>query len=134
MLKHFSLKHRLIYFIPGITWFAICIYLLTLPGKDVPQISWMDFYQSDKVVHIIMFFMLCFLFSFAIKNFDNKYSLILIIAIAGLLFGIAMEFVQKYFIPNRSFEIEDMIADGIGCLIAYILWKRQFNKADVDYL
>ncbi len=94
----------------------------------------MDFYQADKLVHIVMFFTLCFLFSFAIRDSYEKYSLVLIITIIGLLFGIAMEFVQKYFIPNRTCDIDDMIADGMGCLISYIWWKRKFNKADVDYL
>ncbi len=134
MLKYYHLKNRFLQFIPGIIWFAICFYLLTIPGKEIPQISWMDFYQADKLVHIVMFFTLCFLFSFAIRDSYEKYSLVLIITIIGLLFGIAMEFVQKYFIPNRTCDIDDMIADGMGCLISYIWWKRKFNKADVDYL
>ncbi len=128
------MKPRFIYFIPGIIWFIISFVLLTLPGTKIPKISWMDFYQSDKIVHIIMFFTLCFLFSFAIKKSDRKYSLIAYIAIVGLVYGIAMEFVQKYCIPFRSCDVDDMIADGIGCLIAYVWWRRQFKKADVDYL
>ena len=128
------MKSRLLHFIPGIVWFIISFILLTIPGKQIPTISWMDFYQSDKIVHIIMFFTLCFLFSFAIRGFDKKYSLIAYIAIAGLVFGIAMEFVQKYFIPFRSCDVDDMIADGIGCLIAYVWWRRRFKKTDVNYL
>ena len=128
------MKYRLLHFIPGIVWFIISFILLTIPGKQIPTISWMDFYQSDKIVHIILFFTLCFLFSFAIKRSDKKYSLIAYIAIAGLVYGIAMEFVQKYFIPFRSCDIDDMIADGIGCLIAYVWWRKRFKKADVSYL
>lgn len=88
----------------------------------------MDFYQADKLVHIFMFFALSFLFSFAIRNSAKKYSLILMIAVGGIIFGIAMEFVQKYFIPNRTCDVEDMIADGIGCLTAYFWWRRKFKK------
>ena len=128
------MKSRPLHFIPGIIWFIISFILLTIPGKQIPTISWMDFYQSDKIVHIILFFTLCFLFSFAIKGSDKKYSLIAYIAIAGLMYGIAMEFVQKYFIPFRSCDVDDMIADGIGCLIDYVWWRRRFKKADVDYL
>ena len=29
-----------------------------------------------------------------------------------------MEFVQKYWIPNRSFELGDIVADSAGCLLA----------------
>jgi VanZ family protein len=38
------------------------------------------------------------------------------IGIAVLAYGIAMEFVQKYFIPNRSFDVGDIIADAAGCI------------------
>ncbi len=88
----------------------------------------MDFYQADKLVHIFMFFTLSFLFSFAVRNADKKYSLILMIAIGGIIFGVAMEFVQKYFIPNRTCDVDDMLADGIGCLAAYFWWRRKFKK------
>ena len=128
------LKNRFLYFVPGILCFITSFILLTLPGKQIPKVSWMDFYQADKVVHIIMFFSLVFLFCFAIKNNYNKYALIARIAIAGLVYGIIMEFVQKYFIPFRSCDADDMIADGIGCLIAYLWWRKKFKKVDSSYL
>jgi len=128
------LKPRFIDFIPAIICFIVSFILLTLPGTEIPKISWMDFYQADKVVHIIMFFSVCFLFDFAIRKSDKKYSLILYISLAGLAYGIAMEFVQKYFIPFRTCDVDDMIADGIGCLLAYVWWRRRFKKTDVSYL
>lgn len=56
------------------------------------------------------------------------------IAIAGIFFGIAMEFVQKYFIPNRTCDVDDMLADGIGCLAAYFWWRRKFKKTEMNHL
>ena len=41
------------------------------------------------------------------------------IMVVGCFYGIAMEFVQKYFIPFRSFDFGDIIADGIGCVAGY---------------
>jgi VanZ family protein len=38
-----------------------------------------------------------------------------------LLYGIAMELVQKYFIPNRSFDFKDVIADTIGIVVGLLL-------------
>ncbi len=74
-----------------------------------------------------MFGLLCFLFSFPLKNFLKKNNWIILIALAGLIFGIAMEFVQKYFIPGRSCEVTDMFADGIGCLMGWWFSKKYFN-------
>ncbi|HEY1872672.1 MAG TPA: hypothetical protein VGG71_16540 [Chitinophagaceae bacterium] len=39
-----------------------------------------------------------------------------------------MEFVQKYFIPNRSFDVTDMIADGIGSVMGVIIFSKMFIK------
>jgi hypothetical protein len=37
--------------------------------------------------------------------------------IVCILFGIGMEFYQKYFVPSRGFEVGDMLADAIGALL-----------------
>jgi VanZ family protein len=43
------------------------------------------------------------------------------IAIYFFLYGIAMELIQKYFIPNRSFDLKDILADGLGCGIGLFI-------------
>lgn len=128
LLKILHLKKRLVYFIPAILCFLFTFYLLTIPGKKLPQIDWIGKFQIDKLVHICMFFTLCFLFSYPLKNVRKKYSIILLIAFAGLIYGIVMEFVQKYFIPFRSCEVTDMLADGAGSFLAYWWMYRKFKK------
>lgn len=78
-----------------------------------------------------MFFTVCLLFCYPFKQFRKRYSIILLIAIASLCYGIVMEFVQKYFIPNRSLEIADMVADGTGSLLAYWFVYRRFKKEEL---
>jgi len=123
------LKSRFIYFIPAILCFLFTFYLLTIPGNDLPEINWIGKYQVDKLIHICMFFTVCFLFCYPFKNAGKRNSIILVIAFAGLIYGIAMELVQKYFIPFRSCDIDDMIADGVGSFLAYWWWFRKFKKA-----
>jgi VanZ family protein len=50
------------------------------------------------------------------------------IAIYFFLYGIAMELVQKYFIPNRSFDLKDILADGLGCSIGLLISGRYIKK------
>ncbi len=39
-----------------------------------------------------------------------------------------MELVQKYFIPNRSFDLKDILADGLGCVIGLLISGRYIKK------
>ena len=50
------------------------------------------------------------------------------VAVYSLFYGIAMEFVQKYFVPNRSFDVADMLADGIGCVLGLYIWMGVIQK------
>jgi VanZ family protein len=50
------------------------------------------------------------------------------IGITWLCYGVAMEFVQEYCIPNRSFDMGDIIADGTGCLLGVIFSTRRYKK------
>lgn len=50
------------------------------------------------------------------------------IALSAIVFGILMEFVQRYFVPGRSFDIGDMIADAAGALAGYFYSRWKFIK------
>ena len=50
------------------------------------------------------------------------------IGLAGLAYGIGMEFVQRYFIPHRSFDIGDIIADGIGSTLGVLFSMKRYLK------
>jgi len=50
------------------------------------------------------------------------------IALSGCVYGIAMEFVQKYWIPNRSFDIGDIIADTIGSIAGLVFATKLLTK------
>ena len=103
--------------LPAIVWFILSFILLTLPGKSLPQIGWMSNLPIDKVIHVFLFFVLVILFFWGIVSskpgIANKRVLVFT-ALAALLYGIVMEFVQKYWVPNRSFDEWDIVADGIG--------------------
>jgi VanZ family protein len=105
-------------FIPAIIWFIISTILLALPGNDLPQSSFFDFPYFDKIVHFTMFFLLTVFFSypFAILLHDKPAikSWFISIALYALAYGIVMEFVQKYFVPGRAFEVADIMFDGFG--------------------
>ncbi len=117
-------------FIPGIAWFFVVLVLLCIPGEDVPSVGWLDKVYFDKWVHCGIFGLLALLFMlpFALSQIDNKEKLQLFIriAIAISLWGITTEFIQKYLIPGRSFDLLDWAADSLGALMAFVFCRIKF--------
>ncbi|GGH77304.1 VanZ family protein [Filimonas zeae] len=111
--------------IPALIFLVLSIYLLTIPGKDLPEVGLFDAIPLfDKWVHMGMFGILVFLFAMAFqKKIQTKPSILPLIALLALAYGIAMEYVQKYCVANRSFDITDILADGAGCAIGWWLAK-----------
>ncbi|MCH5683555.1 VanZ family protein [Niabella sp. W65] len=50
------------------------------------------------------------------------------ITIIGILLGYMMELVQKYFVPNRDYDLWDVVADGIGAIAGLLLSLKIFAK------
>jgi VanZ family protein len=119
-------------FIPGIAWFFIVLIIMCLPGTDIPEIEWLSGINFDKLVHIGTFGLLVILFCWPFYNstFNNKERLqyFIKIAFAVSVWGLTTEFIQKYFISGRAFDLMDWAADSFGALIAYLFCKKVLLK------
>jgi hypothetical protein len=123
-------------FVPGITWFFIVLVLTCLPGKDIPKIGWLNSIYFDKWVHAGMFGGLTFLFSwpFYKSNFSARQRLFYFIkiAIAASIWGLVIEFIQKFYIPSRDFELLDWAADSLGVCLAFLICRKYFIKSPLQ--
>lgn len=131
-LRQKFVKAKFSSFIPALIWIVITTILLVLPGPDIPSISFLDKIYFDKWVHAGLFGGMTFLFSYPfIKNLNATKKLLIYIAIVCALYGVAMEYVQKYFAFERDFDYYDMAADGVGCVIGYfvaVALKQRLKK------
>lgn len=50
------------------------------------------------------------------------------IAIAAWIWALTTEFIQKFFVPDRSFDMYDWAADTFGILIAYTWCRLKYLK------
>lgn len=116
-------------FFPALFWLLTVTILLVLPGSAFPQENWLSRIWFDKWVHIGLFSLLVFFWCWGLTTYrDSKKKYpgwFLLVALAAVLYGAGMEFVQKYFIPNRSFDLLDIMADGIG---AFAGWIYSFGR------
>ena len=115
-------------FLPATIWFIITIILLALPGDDLPHGDLFNIPYFDKYVHFGMFFILTFLFCWPFldkyQHFQPWKSTGFKIALYVILYGVAMEFVQKYFVRGRSFDVFDILFDSLGSFGGLIgIWR-----------
>ena len=94
-----------------------------MPTDALPSSGNLEIPYLDKYVHIIFFgaFVGLWCYYFSTKQFSHR--LLKIIFFSVYLFavvnGIAIEYIQLYFIPNRSFDQGDIIADIISAGMGY---------------
>lgn len=107
-----------------IAWTLITIVLLCLPGSSLPGdgIQLFEIPNFDKIVHIMLFGGIVLFWGgyyAGYRPLDRPWiKLIIILAILSTGLGIVLEYVQFYFIPQRSFDKYDIVADACGSLLA----------------
>ncbi len=111
---------------PALVWSVTIFILLIIPGKELPPGP--ELPNFDKVIHIILFGGQVWLWSYYVKHGTTQFRSIwiyLLIFILSSLYGVGMEYVQKYFVVNRGFEVGDIIADIFGSALAFLLFKKR---------
>ena len=121
-------------FIPGIAWFFVVLILMCLPGEELPPSDWLHIDFLDKWLHIGVFGFLVLLFCWPFYrsgfNRDERKYYFIKIALASSIWGLAVEFIQKFFVPGRSFDLFDWAADSVGALLSFFVCVYIFNKKD----
>ncbi|HMQ81175.1 MAG TPA: VanZ family protein [Ignavibacteria bacterium] len=100
----------------------------SFPAVELPKVEIISF---DKIVHMGVFGLLaglCYL-SLIHLNSENTFTrnAILWSAIITILYGASDEF-HQYFVPNRSSEVQDWIADITGTIIMLLIIRFFLSK------
>ena len=112
-------------FVPAILWAVLVFILSTMPGIQLPE----TIFTPDKLGHLAVYSIFNWL---AIRglakrgSYSTKTAILATMIVAS--YGVAMEFVQGAFFPNRFFEVWDMVANFIGAVVGYIAFNFHFTK------
>ena len=119
-------------FWPAVIWLLLSTIAFCLPGSALPKNDWFAVVQFDKWIHVGLFSVMIFLWCLPVFHRPHinlsLTKLFLGIAIAFFCYGIAMEFIQHFFVSNRSFDMGDIAADAAGCLIGLLFVKWQWKQ------
>jgi VanZ family protein len=124
-------------FIPAILFTVVLTVLLCLPGSAFTTVNakyeWLTKIYIDKWVHVFLFFVAAFLWMRPVVKLNLPFKsltvkIVAVILVLVILYGLLMELIQLWFVPNRSFEWLDILADAFGAFIGYVFAKRLIKK------
>lgn len=104
-------------------------FIFAVSTKPMPEGAPL-FWQADKLFHFIAYFVMGVLWVRAIKAARPSTTAgegIAISAIISFLFGIFME-VCQYFVPERSAEVLDAVANGAGAAAGSLIYVSSCFK------
>jgi len=118
--------------LPALLWLIVSTVLLTLPGSALPKDDWLGKIWFDKWVHVGLFTLLVFLWCWSLLRYQMDIPGLkkgfIVIALLAFAYGVGMEFIQKYFVMNRSFDTGDILADAGGCIVGLMFSRRKYIK------
>lgn len=114
----------------ALAWAAFVLLLMSLPGKDLPDIDFWAIDIEDKVAHVAVFGLLAILMVWgSIKRQDDLTNKSLwAVFLIGALYGGATEILQGVAFPTRFASVPDFLADAIGSALGTVFAFWLFNK------
>ncbi|MEX0681599.1 MAG: VanZ family protein [Balneolales bacterium] len=114
-----------------VIWTILMLALTLLPGSAIPDTKLFSF---DKLGHFSMFAGWTFILGLYMIVYKERTNInLFLLMIAGILFGVFIESLQYLLPGNRSACWEDLIANALGCIMAYLLLHPVRNYLRRDY-
>lgn len=106
---------------PPVFWAAFILLLTSIPGSDIPHVGFLSFHASDKLVHATMYGIFAWLATRALTRSGQPLLRSILLVILGIMVFGALDEWHQQFIPGRSMDLFDWLADLSGATIGTIV-------------
>lgn len=128
-MRNFLRYHR-----NALLWAFLILVLCTMPVSGVTSIKLLDLLSFDKLAHMLLFALQFWFIAIGlVKQYKFSYKRNRAASIAFLLsvsYGGIIELIQGYLLSGRTMDIMDMIANIIGAIIGWFLFRIFNRKAE----
>lgn len=114
----------------AILWALVILFACGAQPSTFNKLRLEDLLGYDKPIHAFLFGFEAWLLIKASLPRKSKLSqnrLIIISCLASAVYGVFIELLQKWVFTGRSYDYFDMLANLIGCLIAYFVVKKNIT-------
>ena len=121
---------------PALLWALFILIICGIPGQHLPRLDFWKWVRPDKLVHLFVFAVLCYLL---INGFVKQERLNLFrknpklcAVLLSISYGIVIECLQEYVFIDRTGDVRDAIANSIGAFAGLwcfnLLQKKRLHR------
>lgn len=124
--------------VPAILWTLFIASSCLLPASAFKRYTFDSLFEIDKVVHLVLYFVFVILWAISfLAPFTQRQKIIL--AAVSIAYGILIEILQSAMSLGRAYDIDDIIANTVGCIlgllsISFIRRKMPLLKNRLPFL
>lgn len=111
------------YYLYPTLWLGVVTILSVLPGVSLPKFN---LFSADKAGHFFVYGVLCASALYGVSGLRSgkiKWRHIAVTIALSAAYGVLMEWVQYAFIPGRTYEFDDMIANLAGAIAGGAVYR-----------
>ncbi len=120
------------YHLPTFLWALFIMIICAIPGERIPRLTFLEWLKPDKIVHLVIFAILAILLLRSFLDAKTlpweKNHIILFTLFLCIAYGSLVEILQYTVFINRSGDVRDAIANSIGALLGWWIYRRLFQK------
>lgn len=102
----------------AVLWTLLIASSCLMPASAFKAFSFDSIFELDKILHLSLYFIFIVLWALILETITLRQKLILLAI--GIAYGVLIEVLQATMSLGRSYEVDDIIANTIGCVIGVL--------------
>jgi drug/metabolite transporter superfamily protein YnfA len=109
----------------AIAWALFILFACGAPSSTFETLQLKDILGYDKPIHAILFGTQSYLLIRVLRNKRPQAAMVTYACLAGVAYGVLIEFMQKFYFEGRAYDYFDMLANSFGCMLVWLWFKRK---------
>ncbi|MBT6236616.1 MAG: VanZ family protein [Bacteroidetes bacterium] len=106
--------------LPAVLWTLFIASSCLLPASAFKKFTFDSLSQLDKLIHLILYVVFVMLWALSLKRvLTIKEKLVLLLV--SVAYGVLIEVLQSAMALGRAYDIDDIIANTVGCFLGILL-------------